>query len=90
MISEKEWTFGLGINEQSYSVQYHWNKDDYNVLAVSDGLPFGTNKATIYRHKFSNAYLVTLNDQPIGEFTRIQLQAIQHVLKDGLDLTKGS
>ena len=58
---------------------------DYNHKATSEGLSFGRGKAQVFYNKLEDDYLLIVDDETYGPFTKTQLGLIHHVVTDVLE-----
>ena len=59
--------------------------ENYNHKATSEGLQFGRGKAQVFYSKLEDDYILIVDGETHGPFTKSQLGVILHVITDVLD-----
>ncbi|KKL62426.1 hypothetical protein LCGC14_2185290 [marine sediment metagenome] len=59
--------------------------EGYNHKATSEGIQFGRGKAQVYYSKINDDYILLVDSEVYGSFTKSQLGVILHVITDVLD-----
>ena len=59
--------------------------EGYNHKATSEGLQFGRGKAQVFYSKLEDNYLLIVDDETHGPFTKAQFGLVLHVISDVLE-----